>query len=250
MLVEKIHSGPNHSWFVFARDPDKPQAVIDTNQYLVRAGEEAILFDPGGIEIFPPMLSALTSTIPVDQIDHIFLSHQDPDIGSSLPLWRSVCRPDVKVHISRLWTSFVAHFDREATFSVIPDEGARLRLGAIDLEFVPAHYLHSSGNFNVYDPAAGILFSGDIGAALMPPDDDSGLWVTDFNAHVPMMEGFHRRWMGSEAAKLDWIERVSRLDVRILAPQHGKMFRGEDVKRFLDWFRRLEVGSAIRRGAA
>jgi flavorubredoxin len=233
MLVERIHSGHHHSWTIFARDPARPNSIIDTNQYAVRAGDHVILLDPGGAEIFPSMLAAVTQAFPVEQIDHLFISHQDPDIGSSLPLWRSVCRPDM------------------ATLTAIPDEGGRLRLGGrLELEFVPAHYLHSSGNFNVYDAEAGILFSGDIGAALLPPDDAGGLYVTDFARHVDYMEGFHRRWMGSEAAKLDWVERVSALDVNLMAPQHGKMIKGDDVKRFLDWFAALEIGSGIRRRSA
>jgi len=30
-----------------------------------------------------------------------------------------------------------------------------------------------------------------------------------------------------------------------MAPQHGSIFNGDDVKRFLDWFEDLEVGVAI-----
>jgi len=30
-----------------------------------------------------------------------------------------------------------------------------------------------------------------------------------------------------------------------LAPQHGRMFKGDDVKRFLDWFDALQVGIAV-----
>ena len=34
------------------------------------------------------------------------------------------------------------------------------------VDAIPAHYCHSSGTFSLYDPTAGILFSGDIGADL------------------------------------------------------------------------------------
>jgi flavorubredoxin len=30
-----------------------------------------------------------------------------------------------------------------------------------------------------------------------------------------------------------------------MAPQHGRIFRGDDVKRFLDWFEALQVGIAV-----
>ena len=63
----------------------------------------------------------------------------------------------------------------------------------------------------------------------------------------PKMEYFHRRWMPSNKAKNDWIARVRKLDIDILAPQHGALFRGDMVHKFLDWFERLEVGIASNR---
>ena len=118
-----------------------------------------------------------------------------------------------------------------------------MRVGNIELQFIPAHYLHSSGNFNVYDPKAKILFSGDIGACLEAPE--APLEVEDFNEHIPKMKLFHQRWMPSNAAKNDWISRVRKLEIDMLVPQHGRMFKGENVTKFLDWFEQLQVGSAI-----
>lgn len=237
----------DHSWQAFGQDADKPDRVIDTNQYLVRSGDAAILLDPGGIEVFPAMLAALTREIAVEEIKALFLSHQDPDIGSSLPLWRRVCPPGLTVYLPWLWEGFVSHFDREATFTRIPDEGMDIALSpALKLRLLPAHYLHSSGNFHVYDPAARILFSGDVGTALFPDGQrPNGIFVTDFARHVPAMEQFHRRWMPSPAARDAWIEQVSRLEIDILAPQHGLVFRGDDVKRFLDWFAGLDLAAGL-----
>jgi flavorubredoxin len=114
----------------------------------------------------------------------------------------------------------------------------------LELRLIPAHYLHSSGNFHVYDPRAKILFSGDVGAALEPVG--APLEIDDFQAHIPRMQKFHERWMPSNTAKLDWIRRVRQLDIKLMVPQHGRLLRGAMVGRFLDWFEQLEVGSAIR----
>ena len=109
---------------------------------------------------------------------------------------------------------------------------------------MPAHYLHSSGNFHVYDPKAGILMSGDVGAAL--EDTDAPLWVDKMDTHIPKMRKFHQRWMPSNEAKLDWIRRVRQLDINIMAPQHGRLFQKAQAKEFLNWFEDLPVGVAIR----
>ncbi len=236
----------DHRWLAFGHDANKPDKIVDTNQYVICAGGGAMLLDPGGMEVFPSMLAALTREVAVEDVKSIFLSHQDPDVGSSLPLWRRVCRPDVKVYVSGLWTGFIAHFDRDATLTAIPDEGMEVLLGGdVRLRLVPAHYLHSSGNFHVYDPKARILFTGDLGAALVPDHARTGLFVEDFANHIPYMEYFHRRWMGSAQARDAWVETVSRLDIDVLAPQHGLIFRGDDVQRFIEWLSRLDVASGL-----
>jgi flavorubredoxin len=43
---------------------------------------------------------------------------------------------------------------------------------------------------------AEILFSGDVGAALEPPE--TPMFVDDFSAHASKMKLFHQRWMPSE----------------------------------------------------
>ena len=76
-----------HKWMMFGRDPSKPEKIIDTNQYMIISGNQGILLDPGGTELFAPMLAAVLKHVPIDQITHLFVSHQDPDIISSLGLW-------------------------------------------------------------------------------------------------------------------------------------------------------------------
>lgn len=243
MLTKEIYSGQSHQWFMFGRDPDKPKAIIDTNQYMIKTSHNALLMDPGGIELFSAMLANVVKQVPVQQITHVFASHQDPDIISSLGLWDQALE-NATLHAPWLWEGFIRHFGMEAiTYSPIPDEGGTLTLDGLPFHFVPAHYLHASGNFHVYDPTARILMSGDVGAALEP--QGAPLFVEDFAEHVNHMTMFHQRWMPSDKAKNDWVERVSKLDIDVMCPQHGRMFSGDNVKRFLDWFGGLQVGSAI-----
>jgi flavorubredoxin len=233
----------DHQWYLFGRDVSKPDLIIDTNQYMIVNGDQAVLLDPGGVELFSPMLAAIMKFVDIDQVKYLFASHQDPDIISSLGMWDQIL-PNATLYSPWLWEGFIRHFGMEnIKFQAIKDEGGQLALGSLLLEFIPAHYLHSSGNFHVYDPKAKILFSGDIGAALEPVD--SPLYVEDFSAHIDKMKGFHQRWMPSNRAKLDWIERVRKLDIDMMVPQHGRIFKGEQVTNFLDWFEELEVASAV-----
>lgn len=94
---------------------------------------------------------------------------------------------------------------------------------------------------HLFDPLAKILFSGDLRAALLQ-GDHSNLLVTDFAAHVRFAEGFHRRWMGCNSAKRDGCERAAKMDIDMLCAQHGAIYPGTDVMRFINWLDELRVG--------
>lgn len=243
----RLYKNDDHAWYAIARDPQKPGYIIDTIEYVITKRGKALLCDPGGQEIFPAAFSATSGIVSPENVEYIFASHQDPDIASSLPLWLT-SSPQLKCYVSWLWSSFIPHFGgTDETFITIPDDGMELHLSDLKLQAIPAHYLHSSGNFHLYDDTAKILFSGDVGAALLPNGAAAELYVKDFDQHIEFMRGFHQRWMGSNEAKNNWVDRVSRLKIDMLCPQHGAIFTGENVARFLQWFRDLEVGAAASR---
>ncbi len=238
-----------HSWSMLY-DQDE-RRVIDSNVYALSVDDQTLILDPGGFEIFPQVFSALVEVVPPSSIKAAFVSHQDPDIASSLPLWNA-CNPAITWYVPKLWSGFIRHYGAlDADLRDIPDEGGEMVLGGARLQFVPAHYLHASANFHVYDPFAKVLFSGDVGAALLPPGH--GPFVerravesaAGFDEHIKAAEYFHKRWMPSKPAKRAWCERVSKLDIDFLAPQHGAIYTGSNVQRFIEWFDALEVGSAI-----
>jgi flavorubredoxin len=172
---------------------------------------------------------------------YIFLSHQDPDIVAAVNGW--LLTTDADAYVSQIWVRFVPHFGLdhlvEHRLKPIPDEGMILNLDGAQLPLLPAHFLHGAGNFQVYDPVAKILYSGDLGASLGVKE----IFVSDFDEHLPYMEGFHRRYMASNKALSAWAAMVRNLDIEIIAPQHGAIFRGAAmVARFIDWCEHLQCG--------
>jgi hypothetical protein len=150
---------------------------------------------------------------------------------------------DATAYISALWERFVPHFGLdhllEHRLLPIPDEGMSFEMGGEMLYALPGHFLHSVGNFQLYDPVAKILYSGDLGASLGMEYFE----VPDFDAHMPYMEGFHQRYMTCKQAMSVWADMVRQLDIEIIAPQHGALFRGKPmVKQFIDWCANLDCG--------
>jgi flavorubredoxin len=242
----EIFRDGDHAWWVIARDPERPGFVIDTNEYLVGDSQALLLADPGGAEVFPAVFSAIAEAADPAKVTTLFASHQDPDVISCLGLWLDF-NPAIRCYVSRLWATFIPHFGgTDHQLAAIPDEGMPIPVGRQTLQAFPAHYLHSSGNFHLYDPKARLLFSGDVGAALLPADQDD-LYVRNFDRHIAHARGFHQRWMGSKEAVLDWCERASALSLDLLCPQHGAIYQGADVERFIHWFAELPVGTGIRR---
>lgn len=238
-----IFTEGDHKWACVSGDPEREPYLIDTNEYVLIKDDKVLVMDPGGMEVFPAVFSSITSELDPRNIEYIFASHQDPDILSSLALWLEV-NPAIKVFTSYVWSSFLPHYGGTGeVFISLPDNGGPLfDFHGLGIQFIPAHYLHSSGNFHLYDETAKVLFCGDIGAALLPNHTNDSIFVQDFEDHIQYAKGFHERWMPSNRAKTKWCERVSQLEIDFLCPQHGLIYRGDDVKRFIDWFAALPVG--------
>lgn len=237
-----LFDSDGHSFVLLNESEPGDEDGVPSNQYLVRHGNEGVLLDPGGFGVMPRVLTELLRYLSPNQIKAIVLSHQDPDIVGGIATWLELTQ--APVYISHIWTRFLPHYGIAAMhrFESVPDVGMRLTVSpGFELELLPAHFLHSEGQINVYDPLSKVLFTGDIGAALMD-GKESVPFVDDFDAHLPNILGFHRRYMCGNKAARAWVERVSKLDIAMLAPQHGPVYRGAAVPAFLNWFRELQCG--------
>lgn len=232
----------NHRFILLNESDPGEEDGIRSNQFLIYHNGKGVLLDPGGFGVMPYVLAEMLRYLEPDQILAIILSHQDPDIVGGLTTWLEITK--APVYISRIWLRFLPHYGLKdmTRFQGIPDQGMDCELAPdFSLKLVPAHFLHSEGHFNVYDPCSRILFSGDIGAAMMPNDDQTP-YVDDFQAHIPNIEGFHQRYMGSNKAIQCWLKTIADLDISAIAPQHGPIYRGPAVKDFLNWLGNLQCG--------
>ncbi|ODC04207.1 MBL fold metallo-hydrolase [Terasakiispira papahanaumokuakeensis] len=231
-------------WFGW-EDPEAEESLVQSNQVLVTHGDQAYLFDPGGAFIFSDVVAELNKYVALDQIRYILATHQDPDVLSSVTLWLKATQ--AKLLVSRLWVRFVSHFGFNDVSRLVPieDKGRKIRLAeGGEILLLPAHFLHSEGNFSFYDTRSNILFSGDIGAAVFPKGERY-LFAEDWEQHRGYMEGFHRRYMGNQAALAKWVAMIRQYPVEMIVPQHGAIIPKPMIEPFLQWLEGLQCGTDL-----
>ncbi|MDI1308430.1 MAG: MBL fold metallo-hydrolase [Methylotenera sp.] len=241
----KLFDSADHKFILLNESEPGEEEGIRSNQYLIQHNGVGVLCDPGGFGVMPRVLAELLRYLEPKQISGIFLSHQDPDIVGGISTWLEMT--NCPVYISRIWLRFLPHYGLKdmSRFIGVPDEGMPLEVApGFTLKIVPAHFLHSEGQINIYDPVSKILFTGDIGAAMLPLDNDDA-YVDDFAGHIPYIEGFHRRYMCSNKAIRCWLETIADLEIDMIAPQHGPVYRGQAVADFLAWLKDLQCGVDI-----
>ena len=220
---------------------------VQANQFLVQHGSNSTLIDPGGALLYTPLTLAVSRFVQPKDLSYIVASHQDPDIIGAVDRW--LMYTDARVVCSKLWGRFVPHsvphYQKNAgddRYLLLDDGGGAIPMGGSELWALPAHFLHSVGNFSFYDPVSRILFPGDIGSSMVPSGAPYRA-VEDFGPHVRCMSGFHRRYMASNRVCRLWASMVRGMDVEIIVPQHGRPFVGKEmISAFLYWIENLECG--------
>lgn len=244
MKANILFQNDEHTVLTFS-DLVKGEGIQSNQMAIIQEGHSAI-FDPGGDLTYMPLSMAITKYVKVKDIDYIFATHQDPDIISSLDKW--LMYSDAKIVVSKLWERFVPHLvpgymkeKAEGRMIAIPDQGMDIPLEHSVIKAIPAHFLHSVGNFQFYDPTSKILFSGDMGASLVDAEPERP--VRDFEKHIGKMKGFHQRYMVSNKVCRLWANMIRSMDVEMMVPQHGRPFVGKEmIEQFLCWIERLECG--------
>ena len=218
--------------------------MVQSNQHIIVKGCEGLILDPGGHKIHAKLFSLISNVLPINKLKHIFFSHQDPDIIAAANAWLMVT--DAKAYLSELWMRFIPHFGVDKLvvdrITPIPDEGMTILINDVPLKIIPAHYLHSAGNFHVFDPLSKILYTGDIGASF----GQRYTVVENFDDHIQYMELFHKRYISTNKILKMWVKMAKTLDIEVIAPQHGAIFPNREfVNKFLDWLDNIQCGTDL-----
>jgi len=244
VAIELFNNGTHKCLMFDNLVDDSNNQAVQANQFLIVNNGQGALIDPGGNMTYNGLLMEMHNYFPPKKLKYILASHADPDIIASINKW--MVHTECQVMISKLWAKFVPHFcnagNMEGRIQGIPDAGMDIPLGDTVIKAVPAHFMHSEGNFQFYDPISKILFSGDMGTSIVK-HNEADLPVDDFKKHIARMDDFHRRYMVSNKICRFWVNMVRQHDVEWIVPQHGRSFKGKKmVNEFLDWIESLPCG--------
>ena len=242
MSIE-LFKNEHHTCLMFTDLVDDDRQAVQSNQFLIVDHDHGAIIDPGGNNAYNELFVSMSRYFPPQSLSYVVASHADPDIIASLDRWMTSTK--AKLVISRVWERFAPHFTKvgktEGRVIGVPDASDCLQVGESELWLLPAHFMHSEGNFHFWDPTSGILFTGDLGVSL-GTSAEAQKPVTELSGHLSRMEGFHRRYMVSNKILRMWVNMAKQLPVKMIVPQHGAPLKGQAIAQFYDWIENLMCG--------
>ncbi|GAB6177131.1 FprA family A-type flavoprotein [Desulfobaculum senezii] len=209
------------------------------NAYLVK-DEKITLFDTVKPEFRDEFLATLAQVVNIEDIDYIVANHLEPDHGGLLADLVELAKPE-KIFCSPMGKRAIeAHFHPEGWPIEAMKTGSSISLGQRTVQFVETRMLHWPDSMLSYIPEDKLLITNDA----------FGQNIASSERYADQLDrGFLKRRMMEYYANivvpyspvvektLDGVHELD-LDVDMVAPDHGAIFRGkEDVEFAMQTYR-------------
>jgi len=219
--------------------------IFQCHPYLIREGTESVLIDPGSLITFEETLRKIKYLTDLENIKYIICHHQDPDLAASLPEIEKVF-PERERYIVTHWRTYflLKHYNLLTPFYLVDQHEFKLELeSGRKLQFLFTPYMHYPGNIVTYDPETKILFSSDIFGGWV--EENWSLFAEE-EEYIESIRAFHEIYMPCKEVVIYNIEKLKKLDIEIIAPQHGSIIKGKDfVKKVMSAVEDFEYGKMV-----
>ena len=197
------------------------------NAYLIMA-EKITLIDTVKRPCLGEMMGRIASVVDPARIDVVISNHAEMDHSGALPDTLAAVQPE-KVYASKMGAKALGkHFSLPLEITPVAD-GETLSLGNLSLQFMETKMLHWPDSMFSYLPERELLFSQDaFGMHLASSerfDDEVDDWVLDYEAakyYANILTPF-----SSLITKLLAKVAEMKLPLRMIAPDHGPVWRGD-----------------------
>ena len=246
MLCHVLAEEGARTWLVFRRPVASASGLRFTNHYVVCSNDQAILIDPGGAADFGPLLAAIADNLALDNISGIIITQRSSQGSGSIGMWAEALGYGLPIYASDMIATDLLHTDANLNIETISENGGEVPMAdGSGLHMMPAPYLPTAASMSIYDPAARVLYTSDIGTAEGAWADDATPFCEQFSLISHAMNAYHQTWLPSVAARDDWLSRIDGLEIEIIAPRAGPCFRGKDIEHFKRWLGSIDLGVLV-----
>ena len=234
-------------WVGFA---DK-NAGFHCNPYLIVDQGEAVLIDSGSRNDFSTvMLKIMRTGTDPRSIKRLIYQHYDPDLCGNIPHMEALINnKDLKILSHKENNVFINYYSTKSERECIEDLGFIWRFASgRELQFIRTPYSHSAGSFVTYDAKTRVLFSSDLFGSYDTNWDLYSLIVGKCGSCTPEVIcpdtvkpcqiigiwNFHKSVMTSTRALRFALTQIRKLDVSIIAPQHGSLLHTPEIQNIVE----------------
>lgn len=215
------------------------QHNLRCNPYLYLGEGSAVLFDPGSVLDFAEVHAKVVSLIPIDSIEAIVCSHQDPDLCASLPLFEQAgFNGNICCHERA--SSIIRYYGVASPFYLVDHHEYRYAMkDGNQIKFLFAPYLHFPGSIMSYLEQPKALISGDLFGAF---SQRSELYAAE--DYEEGMKTFHEAYMPSHDILRPVMAQLHQYDISLICPQHGSIIN-DRIPEFIGILENLQCGIFI-----
>ena len=210
--------------------------------YLIKNGDESILIDPGSMLEFKETVRKIKSVVDIKSIKYIVLHHQDPDLVAAVPeIEKLIDRDDLLIVTHSRMSLLIKHYLVTSDYYEIDKQNNQLvTSNGYRLDFLTTPYCHSPGAFVSYEPKTKTLFSGDIFGGL----EESWEFYAD-ETYFEKAKQFHQEYMPSKDIFNYALNKIEKLDINLIAPQHGSIIEKKYIANLIRDMKNLDCGLYI-----
>ena len=217
-----------------------PEDKFQCHVYLLRCKDDSVLFDPGSLLTFKKTIDKIKELINPNQVRYFVCHHQDPDITACISSYEDLYPRKDRFIVTHWRTqALLKHYAWKSKFYEVTEHDWQLRIGdGRIIKFIFTPYAHFSGSICSYDEKTKVLFSSDIFGGFVSKDT---IFAEDIS-YFDDIRLFHEHYIPSNEILRHSLKQFEKLELNLIAPQHGYLIPKRLIPDFLKLLSNLECG--------
>ncbi len=202
------------------------------NAYLI-IDEKIVLVDTVKSHLTDELISRIKTIIDPSKIDIIISNHTEMDHSGSIPAIMKYCQNAEIVCSPMGEKGLKKHFDTASWKFRVVNTGDKINIGKRELSFILMQMVHWPDSMATYCLQEKLLMPNDIFGQHLASYER---FVDENRFDVVMEEAkkyFANILLPYSRQSLDAVSQIEKLDLDTIAPSHGLIWRGDDVKKIL-----------------